>query len=784
MNKKVLHTLEFDKIINMLTDTAQTPAGKKLCKNTVPVADLDVIEEAQEQTSCALTRIYKKGRPSFAGVSDITASFLRLDVGAVLGAGELLQIASLLSRAASCISYNEDCDDSLSPLFEGLMPVTHLYKSITSCIISEEEISDDASPELKNIRRSMRVAGDRIHDQLNQILNSSRNLLQEALITTRNGRYCLPVRADARSSFPGMIHDQSRGGQTLFIEPMAVVKLNNDIKELENKEQEEIERILASLSAEAAAELDFLKNDYEILTKLDYIFARGMLARNMRGSKPVFNTDGYINLKQARHPLIPKDRVVPIDINVGDGFRHLIITGPNTGGKTVTLKTVGLCTLMGQAGLHIPAFEGSSLSVYKQVYADIGDEQSIEQSLSTFSSHMTNIVYILKRADAMSLVLFDELCTGTDPEEGAALAISILHNLLRRKVTVFATTHYSEIKLYAMSTDGVKNACCEFDVSTLKPTYKLLIGIPGKSNAFAIAKRLGLSDRIINDAGKRIDSDTLSFEDVLGDIEASRIDMEKKQREIEQAHKEIEKLKNKLQEKNDRIDKAKDKILRRANEEARQILQEAKDYADETVRKYNRLAADSGTISEMEKERANLRSKLNEKDSKLSMKEKVQPHKKISADSLSIGDNVNVISLGLSGTVSSKPDAKGMVTIQMGMLSSSVHISDLAPGEKKEEPKVKHKVSSSYNLSKARDIRTEINLIGQTTYEALIQLDKYLDDAYLSHLSQVTVIHGRGTGALKKAVHDHLRSLSYVKSYRLGDFGEGDHGVTIVTFKE
>lgn len=784
MNKKVLHTLEYDKIIKQLTALSVSPSGKELCMNTKPMSVLSDIEYAQTQTADALTRLYRHGAPSFSGVSDIRSSLLRLDAGAVIGAGELLHISSLLECTAGCISYNGEASDSLTGLFSMLNPLTPLYREIIRCIISEEEISDDASSGLKQIRRSMNNINERIHEQLNFILNSSRNLLQESIITMRNGRYCLPVRADSRAGFAGMIHDQSATGATLFIEPMAVVRLNNELKELEAKENEEIEKILASLSAAAAQDAEYIKINYQTLTKLDYIFARGRLARQMKASKPVFNTDGRINLKKARHPLIPSDNIVPIDIYTGVNFRHLIITGPNTGGKTVSLKTVGLFTLLGQSGLHIPAAEHSELAIFNEVYADIGDEQSIEQSLSTFSSHMSNIVSILNKADSSSLVLFDELCTGTDPEEGAVLAISILEDLLKRNVTVFATTHYSELKLYALSTEGVENACCEFNVQTLKPTYKLLIGIPGKSNAFAISKRLGLSDRIIEDAAQRISKDNLNFEDVLGDIEENRLSIEKQKQEIKEAREEIYRLRKRLREKNDKIDKAKDKIIRRANEEAKHILEEAKALADSSLKKYNKIIQNSGSIQELEKERAELRTHINKKDEALAVKTKPKPHRRLSADNIKIGDSVHVISMGLDGTVMSLPNSKNMVDIQMGMFTSSVNINDLELiDNKKEEEPPAHYVPSGYGLSKAQNISPEINLIGKTVDEALFALDKYLDDAYLSHLTRVTIIHGRGTGALRKAVHSHLKNVSYISSYRIGEFGEGDHGVTIVEFK-
>lgn len=786
MNKRVLRTLEYDKIINQLTSLAESSAGKELAKHTRPMSELSDIEAAQSQTSDALTRLYRHGAPSFSRVADMGASFLRLEAGAVLGAGELLRICNLLECAAGAISYNDETMDCLSGLFGQLVPLSPLRREIARCIISEEEISDDASPGLRSVRRSMNSINDRIHEQLNSILNSSRNMLREAIITMRGGRYCLPVRADSRAGFAGMIHDRSATGATLFIEPMSVVKLNNELKELEAKENEEIEKILATLSASAAEDSDAIKNDYKILAELDYIFARGRLARQMKAVRPVFNTDGCIDLKKARHPLIAPGDIVPIDIYCGKDFRHLIITGPNTGGKTVSLKTVGLFTLLGQSGLHIPAMENSKLALFKEVYADIGDEQSIEQSLSTFSSHMTNIVYILKKANSSSLVLFDELCTGTDPEEGAALAISILEDLLRRNVTVFATTHYSELKLYALSKEGVENACCEFNVQTLKPTYKLLIGIPGKSNAFAISGRLGLPRRIIDDAKDRTRKDALNFEDVLGDIEKTRSAIEKQKKEINEAKDDIDKLRKKLQDKNDRIDKAKDKILRRANEEARTILEEAKTLADNSLKKYNEIMQHADGVRELEKERALLREGIDKRDTALAVKAsaKAKPRKIVSADNIKPGDSVHVISMGLDGVVLTLPNAKNMVDVQMGMFASSVNIKDLELNEEKPEKQtVSHKVPQGFGLSKARDISPEINLIGKTVDEAITALDKYLDDAYLSHLTRVTVIHGRGTGALRRAVHSHLKNLSYVASYRIGEFGEGDHGVTIVEFK-
>lgn len=782
MNKKSLSTLEFYKIIDELTDMADSVYGKALCKELLPMTDFQDIDYAQRQTQAALSRIYKSGAPSFHQAKGIKGTFLRLEAGGVLGAGELLSISSLLECAGSLKNYNGDTEDILTELFNLLEPVSALMREINRCIISEEVISDDASIGLKNVRRNIKNVNNKIHDQLGSILNSKRTLLQDALITMRNGRYCLPVKAEYKSSFPGMVHDQSATGSTLFIEPMAIVTLNNELKQLELTEKEEIEKVLASLSTLCQAELDFIKNDVNILTELDFIFAKGKLARKMNASRPRLNKKGYINLKKARHPLINPKKVVPVDVHIGDNFKHLIITGPNTGGKTVTLKTVGLFTLLGQSGLHIPAMDNSSLAVFDDVFADIGDEQSIEQSLSTFSSHMTNIVDILNNVTRNCLVLFDELGAGTDPEEGAALAMSILSHLLKRGITALATTHYSELKLYALSTDMVENASCEFNIETLRPTYRLLIGIPGKSNAFAISKKLGLPDYIIKDANDRVDKENQSFEDVISDLESSRIEIESKKAEIEEAKKEIDALKKKLKEKNDRIDKAKEKILRRANEEARDILQQAKDYADDSFKKYGKWIRQSGAGSELEKERSLLREEINKKDSSLTIKTKKKRNNKITADNIHLGDNVHVISLGLDGVVTSLPSSKGLVGVSMGILSSNIKLNDLCLIDKpvEKEPEVK---TNTYKLSKAANIHTDINLIGKTVDEAIPLLDKYLDDAYLSHLSQVTVIHGRGTGALKKAVHEHLKHVSYVKSYRIGEFGEGDQGVTIVEFK-
>lgn len=788
MNKKSLSTLEFYKITDQLVSYACCDGAKKILRNLKPMTDITDINLRLDETNDALSRIFQKGTVDFSQTKDIRASVARLKVGSSLNISELLNISAILSCAKHVKDYYEHREDSISGMLENLATVDALNSQIKKCIISEDEISDDASSNLRSIRRSKSIANDRIHSELNKLLNSPtyRTYLQDYVITTRQGRYCLPVKAEYKSAFPGMIHDQSSTGSTLFIEPAAVVKLNNDIRELELKEAAEIEVILADLSAKAGEHTEELLCDYEILVELDCIFAKAQLARHMHASRPVMNTSGIINIKKGRHPLIEPHTVVPIDIYLGTDFKLLIITGPNTGGKTVSLKTVGLLTLMAQSGLFIPALDHSDIAVFKNIYADIGDEQSIEQSLSTFSSHMVNTVSILERADADSLVLFDELGAGTDPTEGAALATAILSNLHKRGCLVMATTHYSELKLYALQTPDVQNACCEFDVATLQPTYRLLIGIPGKSNAFAISGKLGLSQDIIEDARERVSSDAQNFEDVLSDLEASRIKLEKEQKAITESRKEISRLKKELREKTEKIEQSKEKILQNANQEAGKILAEAKTVADDTIRKYTKWAKSDRHIQEMERERANLRSRMN-KHQDLSGSKPQQKRKKkaLKAADLMIGSNVHILTLNANGTVSTLPNEKGDLFVQAGLLRTQVNIKDLEllPDEKPKQTEKRQNGSGRIRIDKAASIHQEVNLIGMTVDEAMPVLNKYLDDAYLAHMSQVTVIHGRGTGALRKAVHQQLAKLKYVKSYRLGEFGEGDMGVTIVCFK-
>ena len=794
MNPKALKTLEYNKIIDKLTEFAGSALAKEMCRNLQPSTDLYEIQALQKETSDALSRIYQKGAVSFRGVRDIRGSIKRLEIGAIIGINELLSICSLLEVCSKVKAYSRndrdpDFEDSLEAMFQALQPLTPVSSEIRRCIASEEELNDDASPALFKIRRSMRQINDKVHAQLQTMVNgSARTYLQDAVVTMRNGRYCIPVKAEHRGQIPGMIHDQSSTGSTLFVEPMAVIKLNNDLRELELKEEKEIEMILATLSARCGEETEALRDDLDLLTKLDFIFARAQLSRSMNGTQPDFNEEGRILIKKGRHPLLDKKKVVPIDIQLGKDFELLIITGPNTGGKTVSLKTVGLFTLMGQAGLHIPAFDHSELSVFHEVFADIGDEQSIEQSLSTFSAHMTNTVSILKEADDRSLVLFDELGAGTDPTEGAALAIAILSNLHRRGSRVMATTHYSELKVFALSTPGVENGCCEFDVETLRPTYRLLIGVPGKSNAFAISQKLGLSQDIIEEAKTHLTKQDEDFEDLLADLEQKRVTIEQERDQINSYKEEIRELKQRLESKQEKLDLSRDKILREANEQARNILQEAKDYADTTIRNFQKYGKAAGvSAKDMEKERGKLREKMSTVDKKLSAKNAApkKSHKQLTAKDLRIGDSKKVLSLNLKGTVSTLPDAKGNLFVQMGILHSQVNIRDL---EKLDDTVItggnfSKTGSGKIKMSKSASVSTEINLLGKTVDEAIMELDKYLDDAYIAHLPSVRIVHGKGTGALRKGVHNYLRRQKHVKSYRLGEFGEGDAGVTIVEFK-
>lgn len=792
MNKKAIKTLEFDKIIELLTARASSPMGKERCRSLLPSDSLDEIRNMQTQTADALSCLFKKGSISFGSVKNIFPVIRRLEIGSTLNITELLQIASILENTARVKSYgrresDHEQTDSLTVLFDSLEPLTPLSTEIRRCILSEEEISDDASPQLKSIRRNIRSCSDRIHTQLSEMLTGSmRTYLQDAVITMRNGRYCIPVKTEYKNQVSGMIHDQSSTGSTIFVEPMAIVKLNNEIRELEVSEAREIEVILASLSSAAAEHTELIQYNLENMTELDFIFARAGLAMDMNATEPVFNTDGIVQLRKARHPLIDRKKVVPIDLTLGEDFDLLIVTGPNTGGKTVSLKTVGLLTLMGQSGLHIPALDRSRLALFTEVYADIGNEQSIEQSLSTFSSHMTNTVSFLEKADENSLVLFDELGAGTDPTEGAALAIAILSYLHRQRIRTMATTHYSELKVFALSTPGVENACCEFDLETLRPTYRLLVGVPGKSNAFAISSKLGLPDYIIDEAKQQISKKDESFEDMLTSLEQNRIALEQEKTEVERYKQEAASLKKQLADKQERLDSQKDRILAKANEEARTVLQEAKDYADQTMRDFQKFGKSNISVKEMEKKRSDLRGKLDKTRSKSTLKAEKKPNKQLKPGDIHIGDAVKVLSMNLNGTISTKPDSKGFLFVQMGIIRSKVHISDLILID---EPVItagnfSRTGSGKIKMSKSASVRTEINLLGKTVDEAIAELDKYLDDAYLAHLPSVRIVHGKGTGALRKGVQNYLRTQRIVEEFHQAAFGEGDAGVTIATFRK
>lgn len=796
MNEKSLRILEYNKIIEMLSSKAHSKAGKLLCDGLKPIDNLNEVISSLQNTDDALKRLLRNGNISFAGNKDIRQSLLRLKKGSSLNALELLLICDLLEASSRVKSYlkkehPDDEDDSLDKYYAMLEPLTKHSLEIRRCIISEDEIADDASSELKAIRRHIKGTNDKIHSELTRMVNTTyRTYLQDAVITMRDGRYCIPVKAEYKSNVPGMVHDQSGSQSTFFIEPAAIVNLNNELKQLSIDEEREVGVILAKLSSDLSDHLDEIMTDSEVLTILDFIFAKANLALDMNATRPLYNVFGHVNLKKARHPLLDKNKVVPIDIKLGYDFDLLIITGPNTGGKTVALKTIGLLSLMGQAGLFIPAKDASELSIFDNIYADIGDEQSIEQSLSTFSSHMKNIVEILHEADEKSLCLFDELGAGTDPIEGAALAISVLSDLHARKVRSVATTHYSELKVYALQEEGVENACCEFDVDTLRPTYRLLIGIAGKSNAFAISSKLGLPSYIIDDAKSRISKKDESFEDVLTELENNRVIIENEKAEIEKLKREIELLKKDYENRQKKLLESKDKIIREATEEAREILQDAKNTADTAIRdlmkKENR-----GDIRSMERNRTKLREKIDNTNSKVSINSSTVKKKKNKPSDFKLGEDVRIISLNMEGTINSLPDSKGNLYVLCGIMRMQAKMDDIEFIDKPDiivkDMKFKSgdlsKKSHQKSLSKASSISMEINLLGKMVDEAIAELDKYLDDAYLSHLSSVRIVHGKGTGALRNAIHNYLKNVSYVSSYRLAEYGEGDAGVTIVEFK-
>ena len=796
MNKKALHTLEFDKIIDRLTGYAGSDKGREYCEKLCPISDIEKIKQRQKETGDALARIIRDGSVSFSGCNDPGFYLKRTSAGGSLSMAELLKISYLLKAAGRVRKYGTDTKeerrDTLSGYFDSLVPLTPLADEITRCILSEDEMADDASPGLKNARRQIGLLNEKIRSVMNSMLSNAsvRDHLQEAVITVRQGRYCFPVRSEFKSQFPGMVHDQSGSGATLFIEPAAVVEINNELREAELAEMAEQEKVLASLSAEVSVNEEDIRNDFYTLSELDFIFAKGMMASDMNGMEPVLNVEGRINLRKARHPLLDPKKVVPIDVNLGDEFDQLIITGPNTGGKTVSLKTVGLLTVMAQAGLHIPAGDRSELAVFNDVYADIGDEQSIEQSLSTFSSHMTNIVYIMgqvdspQKANRQALVLFDELCAGTDPSEGAALATAILSKLHRDGIRTMATTHYPELKVYALSTDGVENASCEFSLETLSPTYRLLIGIPGKSNAFAISGKLGLPQELIDDASSRMEEGDRSFEDLISDLEEKRLSMEEDRDTIRREKQAIEDLKKQTAEAGDAVSRKKDDIIKKANLEAAQILKEAKEKADEVIRNFNKYGNGHPDMAKLEKERMAIGDAMREHAKRGAAQADDPNRKKTDPKKLKIGDDVMVLSMNLKGTVHTLPDDRGNFEVMMGIMRSKVNIKDVALIEESKpsfsKGKNKRKVTATGSYNKSATMSPELMLLGMNSDEAIQALDKYLDDAVLAHLETVRIVHGKGTGVLRKAVHDYLRRQKRVSSFHLGEFGEGDSGVTIV----
>ncbi len=819
MNLRTLRVIEYNKIVEMLTTFASSPMAKRKCQRIKPRKDLAMIEALQQETRDALRRLNTQGNLSFAGLKDIGASLKRLEVEGILTTAELLDVASMLDLALTAKRYGENegtsmtdtrrrsqeqieeekasnkmlglsmnpdgttCPDSLRTRFLELMPLEHLSREIHRCIISENEFADDASSGLKAVRRNKRLTNEKLHNQLAKLVSdtSKQTMFQDNLVTMRNGRYCIPVKAEYKNHFPGMIHDQSSTGATVFIEPMAIVNLNNELKELDNQELAEIEKILESLSAQTAAEIEYIKYDFDTLAELDFIFARASFARSYKGTEPIFNTDGIVDIKQGRHPLLEKHTVVPVDIKLGEDYNLLIVTGPNTGGKTVSLKTLGLFSLMGQSGLHIPALDGSRLNVFDDVFADIGDEQSIEQNLSTFSSHMSNIVYILDHVTPGSLVLFDELGGGTDPIEGAALAIAILSHLNDMGVRCMATTHYSELKTFAMSTPGVENASCEFDVATLQPTYKLMIGIPGKSNAFAIAKKLGIDDSIIESAKANIDSDTVDFETLIADLERSKREIEQDKADIARLKEDAKQLQERAQMKDSELSDKKSEILAKARQEASEIIEEAKAEADAAIRKYNKWTTNpsKADAKAMEAERQKLRAKINDLGRMNEEKRKTvkSDHK---ASDFKVGDTVHVISMDSEGTIMALADSKGKLKVQMGIISAALPPTDLLLVEHEKKKPQKATVTGGKSMNRMMNIKPEINVLGMTVDEATSLVDRFLDDALMAHLHRVTIIHGKGTGALRKGIHQFLKSQPHVKSFRLGEFGEGDAGVTIV----
>lgn len=790
--EKTLRTLEYHKVVEILLEKAESNLGKERIKGIEPLIDIEEIEYLQRQTEEAYSLLIKRGTPPLYGIHSVAPEVRRAEIGGSLTPGGLLRIADSLRVSRNLKTYiretREDKDFNY-PIIEGMINNLSSFKAIedeiNNAIISENEIADSASPALRSIRRQIVNKNEAVRDKLSSIVSSQSNkkYLQDSIVTMREGRYVIPVKSENKGNIPGLVHDMSGSGATLFIEPMAVVQLNNELRELELKEREEIERILMVLSNLVAEEAEAIANNQEILQELDFIFAKGKLALEMRATRPKLNQRGYINIKKGRHPLLKVDKIVPIDIYIGHDFTSLVITGPNTGGKTVTLKTVGLLTLMAQSGLHIPADFNSEIAVFNQIFADIGDEQSIEQSLSTFSSHMVNIVDILANVGYNSLILFDELGAGTDPTEGAALAMSILDHLLKLNVRTIATTHYSQLKLYALTTENVKNASVEFDIETLSPTYNLLIGVPGKSNAFEISKRLGLKEHIIDYARNLISKENVEFEDVLQAMEKDRLAIEANKIEAEKYRIEVEKLKEDLAREKEKTKESREKTLQKAKEEARNILKAAKEDADSIIEGLKSLSIEieKENNRKIQEARETLGTKLKEAEKKASpsifnIKSRKPPK------NLKVGETVEVITFNQKGVVLEEPDENQNVKVQVGIMKISTHISTLRRAESEEIRKV-HGSTKNILSSKSRSVKAEIDLRGKNLDEAFLELDKYLDDAYMAGLKEISIIHGKGTGVLRDGIQGYLKSHRHVKARRLGKYGEGGDGVTIVEIK-
>lgn len=789
MEEKSLSTLEYTKILKSLSECAKNDDAKTMAEELKPSSDFREVERALAETDAAVTMSLKFGSPEILRVEPVDGAIKRLDVGGALSAAELLNVARLLKCIRNLKRYTKEQTGVLEEYFSELVSAKPIEDEINRAIVSEDEIADAASPALANVRRKMKNAGAKIKDSLDSMVRSGhyQKFLMDNIVTMRNNRYVVPVKAEHRSEVPGIVHDMSASGSTVFIEPSSVVNANNELHELEIKEKAEIEKVLYELSNKVAEISEQVKYNYETLILIDFIFAKAKLALDMKAVCPKLNTDGKIKIVKGRHPLIDKSKIVPIDVRLGDDFDVLVVTGPNTGGKTVVLKTIGLFCIMTQAGLHIPANDESEMPVFDDIFADIGDEQSIEQSLSTFSSHMKNIVHIVENAGPNSLVLFDELGAGTDPVEGAALATAIIESIRLIGAKIVATTHYSELKLYALSTDGIENASCEFDVETLSPTYKLLIGVPGKSNAFAISKKLGLPDSIIERSKEKLSDENIKFEDVLGSIEENRVSAQKAREEQERMRREIEQLKDELQREREKIDKKKDKIYDNARAKAEKIIKQAQEDTErmlEEIKQLQKEKRNKEAVRAMEEVR---------KELKLKEKSNVRPKNRrsggvksnVNLNTLKLGSNVLIIDLNDKGTVLSINKDNQTAVIQVGIMKITAKISNLVvlEYEKGSKPESYVAPKRSTGINTAMSGKTEVDLRGMTIGEAELEVDKFLDESVLSGLSEVSLIHGKGTGALRAGIHEYLRHHPHVRKYRLGRFGEGDIGVTIVELK-